>query len=90
MVIQLVCLPLLEMEEAIVEIWNCVEEYQMPSPRLKFDFHGNSAISMALHFDDRVLSAIVSARLSNWIMARGSDWQAAIGQDLTAHAPALN
>jgi hypothetical protein len=90
MIVQLVFLPLPEMEEAIVEIWKCVEEYQMPSPKLKFDFQGDTAASMALHVEDRVSFAILSARLSNWIMARGSDWQAAIGESQSAHAPALS
>ena len=69
--IQLRYLPLREIEEAIVEIWRCVEEYRMPSPDLRFDFQGETTASVALHVEDRVLFAILSARLSNWIVTSG-------------------
>lgn len=81
-IIQLSCLPLPEIEQAIVEIWQCVEEYRMRSPRLKFDFQGETMASMALYIEDRVLFAILSVRLANWTVTSSSN--------LSAHAPALS
>jgi hypothetical protein len=81
-IIQLSCLRLPEIEQAIVEIWQCVEEYRMPSPGLKFDFQGETMASMALHIEDSVLFAILSVRLANWIVTSSSNF--------SAHTPALS
>jgi hypothetical protein len=57
-------LSLLEAEEVIVEIWKCLDEYQLPSPKLEFIFHTGETVTMAVRIADRAARAIVSARLS--------------------------
>jgi len=71
-ILQLGYLPLSQVEEAIVEIWNCVEEYRFPSPSLRLDFRGRNLAKMGLGTEDRVLLSILSARLSNWLVTSGA------------------
>jgi hypothetical protein len=80
-IMQLSCLPLREIEQALVEIWQCVEEYRMPSPGLTFDFLGETMASMTLRIEDGVLFEILSVRLANWIVT---------SSNFSAHTPALS
>ena len=66
-------LSLLEAEEVIVEIWKCLEEYQLPSPKLEFTFHTGETVAMAIRIDDRAARAIVSARLSLLFFLRADE-----------------
>jgi hypothetical protein len=58
-----------EAEEVIAEIWNCLEEYGMPSPRIAFDFHGNASVSLQVRLDEPVWARLLVLRLSGWIVA---------------------
>jgi hypothetical protein len=57
-------LSLLDAEEVIVEIWKCLEEYELPSPKLEFTFHTGETVTVAVRIADRAARAIISARLS--------------------------
>ena len=56
-------------EEVIVALWNCFEEYDVPSPAMTFDFHRARA-TVRVHIGDDTLADIVTESLSNWNVAR--------------------
>ena len=59
-------LTLSEAEEAIMEVWSCLEEYGIPSPKLKAS-RTNSRMTIELSmFDDPLWAKLVDTRLSNW------------------------
>lgn len=58
-------LSLPEAEEAIVEIWSCLEEYDIPSPAMSVDVRADSRITMGLSFEEPLWAELVSLRLSN-------------------------
>jgi hypothetical protein len=66
-VIELCRLSLPDAEEAITEVWSCLEEYGIPSPTLRVDFHANARVSMGFTFDEPIGAHLVSLRLSNWV-----------------------
>jgi hypothetical protein len=70
-VIELDRLSLPDAEEAIAEIWSCLEEYGIPSPIMSVDFHANAKVTMGFTFDEPIGAQLVSLRLSSWM--RGSD-----------------
>jgi hypothetical protein len=70
-VIELDRLSLPDAEEAIAEIWSCLEEYGIPSPIMSVDFHANAKVTMGFTFDEPIGAQLVSLRLSSWL--RGSD-----------------
>lgn len=54
-------------EEVIAEIWNCLEEYRIPSPRLKCDFRRGGDLSLECQFGEAVWAKLIALRLSAWI-----------------------
>jgi len=58
-------LSLPEAEEAIVEIWSCLEEYHIPSPAMSVDVRANSRVTIGLSFEEPLWAELVSLRLSN-------------------------
>jgi hypothetical protein len=54
-----------EAEEALAEMWNCLEEYDIPSPRMAFDFAGDERVSMDVFMDESIWADIMMLRLSN-------------------------
>lgn len=54
-----------EAEEVIVALWSCFEEYDAPSPRMTFEFHGRAGVTMWLHIEDPALADVVAIFLSN-------------------------
>jgi hypothetical protein len=69
-VIELDRLSLPDAEEAIAEVWSCLEEYGIPSPSMSVDFHANAKVTMGFTFDEPIGAQLVSLRLSSWM--RGS------------------
>jgi hypothetical protein len=66
-VIQIDRLSLPDAEEVIAEIWNCLEEYGIPSPTMNVDFHANARVTMGLTFDEPIGAQLVSLRLESWM-----------------------
>jgi hypothetical protein len=52
-----------EAEEVLVEIWRCLEEYDIPAPRMKFGFEGPARVNIRLELEEPVWAAIVTWRL---------------------------
>jgi hypothetical protein len=53
-------------EDAIVETWAMVEEYDLPSPGMTFSFRGRSRMNIALSIDDPVAAHTLTLRLVGW------------------------
>ncbi len=68
-VIELDGLSMSDAEEALVEIWSCLEEYDVPSPRIAFTFHADVGVSMELSVDEPLWAEMVTVRLSHWLTA---------------------
>jgi hypothetical protein len=66
-VIKLDRLSLADAEEAIAEVWSCLEEYGIPSPMMSVDFHTNARVTMGFTFDEPIGAQLVSLRLSSWM-----------------------
>jgi hypothetical protein len=69
-VIEVDHLSLPDAEEAIAEVWSCLEEYSIPSPIMSVDFHANAKVTMAFTFEEPIGAQLVSVRLSNWMQSR--------------------
>jgi hypothetical protein len=55
-----------ESEEAIAELWTCLEEYGIPSPKLKVS-RTNSRITLEIAgFDEPLWAEFVDTYLTNW------------------------
>lgn len=52
-----------EAEEAIAEIWSCLEEYDIPSPALSVDVGTSSRITVGFSFEEPIWTDLVSHRL---------------------------
>ena len=59
-----------ETEDAIVALWNCFEEYNIPSQAMTFEFHSGAAASLQVHIEDAALAGVVTKFLSTWNVAR--------------------
>jgi hypothetical protein len=57
-------LSLPEAEEAIAEIWSCLEEYDIPSPVVSVEFRDNSRMTVGFSFAEPIWADLVSLRLS--------------------------
>jgi hypothetical protein len=84
--IKLEGLSLPEAEEALSEVWCCLEEYGIPSPRMEVDLRANARIGMEFSFDEPVWADLVSMRLSDWLR---SSALAERGSKLVETAPLL-
>lgn len=60
-------LSLSEAEEVVAEIWNCLEEYHIPSPQMNFAFGEGDAVTMDCRFREPLWARIVATRLANWL-----------------------
>ncbi len=60
-------LSMAEAEQCVAEIWTCLEEYNMPSPAIAFDFHGPLRTGIKMSIDDPVAASVMLTRLSTWI-----------------------
>ena len=60
-----------EAENCIAEIWTCLEEYQLPSPKMYFDCPEGSGITMTINVDDPVAENTLLARLSGYSGVNG-------------------
>jgi hypothetical protein len=64
--IKLQGLSISEAEEAIAEVWSCLEKYSIPSPRLKAT-RANKRITIELSgFDEPLWTKLVDASLLHW------------------------
>ena len=70
------CMP--EAEEVIVALWSCFEEYDVPSPRMTFEFHGLAGVTMWLHIENPALADVVAIFLSNWSCTQRSGGRARV------------
>jgi hypothetical protein len=68
-VIELDRLSLPDAEDAIAEVWSCLEEYSIPSPIMSVDFHANAKVTMGFTFDEPIGAQLVSVRLSSWMQS---------------------
>jgi len=64
-VIELDGLSLAEAEEAIAEVWSCLEEYDIPSPVMSVDVRGTARFTLAFSFEEPIWAKLVSLRLSS-------------------------
>jgi hypothetical protein len=62
-------LSLQEAEEVMVDVWNCLEEYAIPSPSMAFDFSGGG-VSFHMRFGEPLWARLVANRLSSGMIAR--------------------
>jgi hypothetical protein len=67
-------LSLLEAEEAMAEIWGCLEEYNIPSPKIFVDARSNSRIAIKLRFEEPLWAEVVAVRLSTLIRDAPRKW----------------
>lgn len=56
-------LALPEAEEAIAEIWSCLEEYDIPSPAVRVGLRADARMNMKFDFDEPVWAELVRVRL---------------------------
>lgn len=66
-VIQFQQLSMAEAEQCVAEIWTCLEEYQIPSPTMSFEFHGPRWTSITVNIEDPIAADTMLTRLSRWI-----------------------
>lgn len=62
-------LSLEEAEEVLADVWNCLEEYGIPSPQMAFVFAGETGVSFRLHFGEPLWARLIASRLSNGMVA---------------------
>jgi hypothetical protein len=63
-------LSLQEAEEVLVDVWNCLEEYAIPSPAMTFAFAGGADVSFRMRFAEPLWARLVANRLSSGMIAR--------------------
>lgn len=63
-------LSLHQAEEVLADVWNCLEEYAIPSPHMAFAFAGKDEVSFRLRFGEPLWARLVANRLSNGMIAR--------------------
>lgn len=71
-VIQFQQLSMAEAERCVAEIWTCLEEYDIPSPALSFEFCDRLRTNIRMHIDDPVAANTMLSRLSAWIKTKRS------------------
>jgi hypothetical protein len=60
-------LSLPEAEEAIAELWSCLEEHDIPSPVMSVHVRPGARITMGFSFEKPFWAKLVSLRLSRWM-----------------------
>jgi hypothetical protein len=61
-------LSVLEAEEVLAEIWNCLEEYNLPSPHMTFEFGDVGSVSLGCRFGEPLWARLVAMRLWSWLV----------------------
>ena len=69
--IELRQLSMRDAEEAITEIWTCLEEHDLATPQFEFEFHRDTIVSLSFRVDTD-FSRVVELRLANWRAIRES------------------
>lgn len=54
-------------EQVLAEIWKCLEEFDIASPRLGVKFGGEADVTLRCRFDEQLSARIVAMRLSRWM-----------------------
>jgi hypothetical protein len=54
-------------EHVLAEVWNCLEEFDLPSPRLAVKFRGGAEVTLRCRFFDSLSARLVAMRLARWI-----------------------
>jgi hypothetical protein len=39
-------------EKVLADVWVLLERYEIPSPKIEFDFHKDMSLTLVLHFED--------------------------------------
>lgn len=68
-------LSLCEAEEAVAEIWSCLEEYDIPSPVVNVGACTNARITMGFTFEEPIWAELVTHRLSTLMCGVGAGWR---------------
>ena len=69
-------LALSEAEEAVAELWFCLEEFRLSSPTMAVDIHPDGQVTMEFSFDEPLWAELVGIRLSNWLSSsRPGGWK---------------
>jgi hypothetical protein len=50
-------------EEVIAEIWTCLEQYAIPSPKLRVHVHNGTEVTVHFRFSEAIWADVVSARI---------------------------
>ena len=58
-------LTLPEAEQVLAEIWNCLEEYILPSPHMIFEFGDVDSVSLRCRIGEPFWGLLVAMRLSS-------------------------
>jgi hypothetical protein len=65
-VIELRQLSLADAEEVIAEVWNCLEEYDIATPRIGVEFHSAAKVSLCFRIEESISEKVLALRLSSW------------------------
>jgi len=58
-------LSLAEAEDVIAEIWKCLEEHDLQSPRMTFVFRRDGRVNINCRFEDALGAALIAWRFSD-------------------------
>jgi hypothetical protein len=65
-VIHLRQLSIVQAERCMAEIWTCLEEYDIPSPEMSFEFRDALRTDIRMRIEDPVSADTLATRLSGW------------------------
>jgi hypothetical protein len=54
-------------ERVLAEVWNCLEEFELSSPRLAVKFRGEAEVTLQCRFSETLSARLVAMRLARWI-----------------------
>jgi hypothetical protein len=54
-------------ERVLAEVWNCLEEFEVPSPRLAVKFREGAEVTLQCRFSETLSARLVAMRLARWI-----------------------
>jgi hypothetical protein len=69
-VVQCQRLSISEAEDVVAEIYGCLEEYNVPMPKMAFSFLGGSRVSITMRIDDPIAANMMHLRLATWFTAQ--------------------
>jgi hypothetical protein len=76
-------------EEAISEIWNCLEEYDIRSPAMACNFDGPD-LTIQLHFVEPLGAELVNQRLCAWFLGCAAEARQSGAPPALVSAPEYN